>query len=51
MHNSHQHGVEIYISMNAYCTILSWVSEFSGFQVSKTSVNKRLFMLCNVRLR
>ena len=37
-------SVAIYISMNVYCTILSWVTKFSGFHDTKTSVNKRLFM-------
>ena len=32
----------IHIHEDAYCTILFWVEEFSGFQCAKTSVNKRL---------
>ena len=37
MHKTHHCGVERYISMNVYCTILFWVEEFSGFQCAKTS--------------
>ena len=32
----------IHTHENAYCTILSWDEKFSGFQIAKTSVNKRL---------
>ena len=34
----------IHIHEDIYCTILFRVCEFSGFQIAKTSVNKRLFM-------
>ena len=47
MHNTHHHGVETYISMNVYCTLLSRVGRnLPDFNSTKTSVNKRL-LLCH----
>gem|GEM_PF-6137458 len=36
-------SMSIYISEDIYCTLLLWVTKFSGFLLTKTSVNIRLF--------
>ena len=46
MHSTH-YLRRSYISMNVYRTILFRGVKFSGFQCTKTSVNKRL-ILCHV---